>query len=165
MEFPKGVGCRNSRKREQQERAQLAQWSSGFSVQILLLFMQIVQTPKDAGTGTSLWPHQAPCHCLLPPSSLFMKVAANTLRRTSAHLSCDCMLPQPSARGQPALLPALSLPEGRWLLQSAASGPRAHSPPGAPCTGSACSGPRKAQTLLVLPPHRACQPLCYRKPT
>lgn len=138
MEFQKGVGCR-----ELQEEGTAGESAVGivefwiFCSNIAIIYANNAVTGgcQDrhllaAASGT-----HACCHSLLPPSSVFMKVAANTFQRTSAHLSCDRMLPQPSARGQPALLPALSLPEGCRLLRRAAAGPRAHSPPGTLCTG------------------------------
>ena len=97
---------------------------------------------------------QACCHGLLPPSPLFMKVAANSLRRTSARLSCDHMLPQPSAQGQPALLPALSLPATCWLL---------HCMQGHLSLDPACSGPRRTQNVFVLPLIRITSPRVTEK--
>ena len=59
---------------------------------------------------------QACCWCLLPCLHHLCRWLPNTLQRTSAHLSCDHMLPSPSAHGQSTPLPELSLPEGCRLL-------------------------------------------------
>lgn len=79
-----------------------------------------------------------------PPPPLFMRLAANTLQGTSAYLSCDHMLPQPSAQGQPALLPALSCQKDAGCCAGQLQG--------TPCIGQCLlSGPEEARTCLFCP--------------
>lgn len=78
---------------------------SGFLFQILLIFMQIAQSPKDANTGISslLYTRRTGLQSMPPrppPRASFTDAFPIQLQRKSAHLSCDHMLPQPSAHGQ-----------------------------------------------------------------
>lgn len=130
--------------------------------------MQITPLPKDASAGISSLLHQGH-RPAVGASSLRLhhlwKWLPSTLQRTSARLSCDHMLPQPSACSQPALPPEFSLPEGCGLLRRAAApcccgGHRTHRPPWQP---HIVQWPRRDQNLFVLPPNKDCQLLGYRK--
>lgn len=114
--------------------------------------MQITPLPKDASAGISSLLHQGH-RPAVGASSLRLhhlwKWLPSTLQRTSARLSCDHMLPQPSACSQPALPPEFSLPEGCGLLRRAAAGGTAHTDcPGSP---TLCSGLEGTRTCLFCP--------------
>lgn len=80
---------------------------------------------------------RACCQCLLPPLFTIYESRCPTPAREQVPICpVPTCLPQPSAHGQPALLPALSLPEGCGLLHHAAAGGggvhHAHRPPWRP---------------------------------
>lgn len=92
---------------------------------------------------------QACCPCLLPPLFIIYKIKLNTLQRTSPRLSCDHVLPQPSAHGQPASRPVLSLPGGAGHCAVQLREDHAPRPPWHPCVVQGpCSGLEGAATCL-----------------